>query len=317
MSKEMILGAEELKAKVEAIYASGTQGMATEVAKLANMPYDAEVAIPDVISKICRVERVEKGEDFYYFTIGAETKTVYTISSGSVTQANVSITSENTLTFNSYNGPAEYVYLEALMGGKYDPIAFKTKVIMEALNRKEIKDVLDVALASASGSSLAFTLDTGDTAFDFPKAEEMVRALNKYATKFILVAGNTVASDIALMNYNANKFQAVKLSDLGIQEVVTVPTFQYAHSGTQTVLAATKAVLVAVADSNEEKAIIFVRRKIQDVFSGGGDKERVVVVSGPRIQVGSNPKWGYEVAVMEQYGVVQPNPFAVASFERV
>lgn len=314
--KKLLMAQEELKAKLQVIAQTRGDTGALELAKLANMPYDAELPIPDVISKICKVARVEKGEDYEYFSIGPETKTVITISNGGVTQANVTPDSTTDLTFNSYNGNAENVYIEKLMEAKYDPIAVKAKAIMEALNRKEVKDVLDVAIASAEGQSQEFTLDSGDTYLDFPKLEEMTRALEKYGTKFALITGSTVSADIRLLNYNSDKNVAVKLADLGIVEWIPMPAFTYTHSTTMTVLGATKAILIALADSEDERPIHFVRRKIADIVSGGQDKERIIVASGPRLAVGSTPKWAYEIAVMEQYGVVQPNPYATAVFTR-
>ena len=314
--KKMLIAQEELKAKLEVIAQTRGDAGALELAKLANLPYDAEVAIPDVIAKICKVARVEKGEDYQYFSISPLVKTVYTITNGGVTQANVTPDSENDLTFNSYNGPAENVYIEKLMEAKYDPIALKAKVINEALNRKEVKDVLDVAIASAVAQSKTFVLNSGVEVLDFIKLEEMTRALELYGTKFALVTGSSVSADVRLMNYNADKNQPVKLSDLGIVEWIPVSQFQYTHSGTQTVMASDKAILVALADSEDERPIHFVRRKIKDIVSGGNDKERVIVASGPRLAVGSTPKWAYEIAVMEQYGVVQPNPYATAVFQK-
>lgn len=320
-AKKLIKAEQELQAKLQDIAINRTPQGAFELARIANMPYDAELPIPDVISKICKVARVEKGEDYSYFAISPETKTVITINDGGVTQTNVTPDTETDLSFVSYNGPAENVYLEKLMEAKYSPLAIKQKAIMEALNRKEIKDVLDVAIASAeseAGGKAAqkFALDSGESTLTFVKLEEMIRALDKYGTKFVLITGSSVSSDVRLMNYRANKVQSVKLADLGIVDWIPVSNFQYTHSGTQTVMPVDKAILIALSDSEDERAIHFVRRKIKDVYSLGEPKERVIVASGPRLAVGALPKWAYEIAVMEQYGVVQPNPYAVAVFKK-
>jgi len=316
MDKELMIAQEELKAKIEMIAQDQGGDGALSLAKLANMPYDAELAIPDVIGKICKVARVEKGEDYEYFTIDRETKTVFTITAGGVTQVNVVPDSDNDLVFNSYNGPAENVYVEKLMEAKYDPIAIKAKAIMEALNRKETKDVLDVVVASAEGQSKTFALDSGVSTLDFVKLEEMTRSVELYGTKFALITGSAVSADVRLLNYNADKNQAVKLADLGIVDWIPVAAFTYTHSSTITVMEADKAILVALSDSEDERPVHFVRRKIADVFNKGEAKERIIVASGPRLSVGANPKWAYEIAVMEQYGVVQPNPFACAVFKK-
>ena len=314
--KKLLKAQEELEAKLEMIAQTGSERGALELAVLANLPYDAELPVPDVINKICKVARVNKGEDYEYFSISPETKTVYTITNGGVTQANVTPDTHNDLTFYSYNGPAENVYLEKLMEAKYDPIAVKSKTIMEALNRKEVKDVLDVVIASAEAQSKTYANDSGNTALNFVKLEEMTRGIELYGTKFALITGSSVSADVRLLNYNANKFQAIKLADLGITEWIPVSAFQYTHSTTQTVLATDKAILVALSDSEDERPVHFVRRKIADVYNQGEPKERVIVASGPRLAVGSTPKWAYEIAVMEQYGVVQPNPYACAVYKR-
>lgn len=317
MDKKLLMAEEELQKKILAIATNSTETSSEiELARLANMPYDAELPVSDIISKVCKVVRAEKGEDYDYFPIGVETKTVYTIVNGAVTQVNVDPEAPNELTFYSYNGPEDYVYVEKLLEAKYDVIARSTKRIHESLNRKETKDVLDILIASAVAKSNTFAFSSGETKLTFAKLEEMVRSIEKYGTKLVLIAGSTVASDLRLMNYNEDKNQAVKVADLGISEVIKVPTFQYTHSTVQTVLDADKAILVAISDSEDEMPVHFVRRKVVDVFAGGDAKERIVMPTGPRIQVGSNPKWAYGIAIMEQYGVVQPNPYTVAVFKR-
>ena len=317
MDKKLMLAQEELKAKLELIAVQRSPEGATELARIANIPYDAELPITSaVINEICKVARVDKGEDYQYFPISPETKTVYTVTDGGVTQVLVTPGGVSDLSFITYNGPAEYVYLEKLMEAKYNPLALKQKAIMEALNRKETKDVIDVAIASAEGQLQTYHCDSGDSTLKFDKVEEMLRGINKYGSKFVLITGSNVTSDVRLLNYNEDKNQLIKLSDLGIEKVVPVNNFTYTHSTIMTVLDADKAILVAVSDSEDERPIHFVRRKIKDVYNEGQEKERIIVGSGPRLQVGVNPRWAYELAVIEQYGVVQPNPYAVAVFNR-
>lgn len=316
MDEQAKVAKEELHAKLQEIALNKTGNAIMELGKVANAPYDAELPIDPLIEKICNVDRIGKGEDYQYFSIGVDTKTVYTISNGAVTQVAVTPDSVNDLTFNSYNGPAEYVYVEKLLEAKYDVMAKSEKKLMEALNRKEVKDVLDVLIASAVAQNQTFHLDSGDSYLDLAKLDEMVTAIEKYGTKVIAIAGSTCASDIRKLNYNEDKNQAINLVDFGISEVIKVPEFTYTHSTSQTVLSADKLILVALSDSEGGRPVDFVRRKVADVFAGGDDKERIIVPSGPRLQVGSNPKWAYEIAVMEQYGVVQPNPYAVAVFKR-
>jgi len=88
----------------------------------------------------------------------------------------------------------------------------------------------------------------------------------------------------------------------------------YTHSGSQTVFAADKALLVATSDAEGNRPIQFVRRKVQSL-EDAGQKERIIVAAGPRIQVGSNPKWAYAITAMEQYGAVVTNPLCVAVYQ--
>jgi len=316
MDEKLIQAKEELHAKLQEIALNKTGNAIMELGKIANAPYDAELPIDPIIEKICNVERIGKGEDYQYFSIGVDTKTVYTISNGSVTQVNVTPDTVNDLTFNSYNGPAEYVYVEKLLEAKYDVMAKSEKKLMEGLNRKEVKDVLDVLIASAVAQSQTFAFDSADEYLTLEKLDEMVTAIEKYGTKVIAIAGSTCASDLRKLNYNEDKNQPINIKDFGVDEVIKVPAFTYTHSISQTVLDADKLILVALSDSEGGRPVDFVRRKVADIFAGGDDKERIIVPSGPRLQVSSNPKWAYEIAVMEQYGVVQPNPYAVAVFKR-
>ena len=318
---EKVEAQEVLKAKMEAIAGNPTSNESQqEFALLANMPYDAELPVPEVIAKTCKVTHLEKGDRYWYYAIAPTVKTVYTVSSGSVTQANVSPTSQSELTLSSFSTPEEYVYLEELLTAAYDVLGNKIKDADQAFNRKEIYDVLNVMIASAEGQSQTFSNNTGITALNFVKLEEMTRALELYGTEFALITGSSVSADVRLMNYNANKFQSVKIEDLGITEWIKIPAFQFTHSGVKTVLATDKAVLVALADSEDAKPVHFIRRKTSDVASGTGDKERIVINLGyqsdPRIQVGSTPKFGMATTTFGQYGIVQPNPFATAVYKK-
>lgn len=315
--KKLLKAQEELKAKLQEIAVSSANANVYEFARIANMPYDAEIPFPEVIEKVCKTARVEKGEDYEYFTISPETKTVTTISNGSITQQNVTPDSENDLTFNSYSTLAYNVYVEKLLEAKYDPIKVKTDTAMKSCDYKETKDVLDLLITAAENRSNIFTLDSGDSALDFEKLVEMVEALAKYGTKLVLIAGANIVKDLKLLDYNDNKQREVSPAKAGIDEVIYVRAYNYTHSGSQTILDADKAILVATSDAADERPIHFVRRKVADLTSvNGGTKERIVVAAGPRIPVGSNPKWAYEIAAMEQYGAVVVNEYACAVFKR-
>jgi histidinol phosphatase-like PHP family hydrolase len=313
-NQKLVMAREELQAKLQDI-AINPVGMVTEFAKLANLPYDAELPIPEVISEIAKTDSVAKGEDYYYFAISPDGKVVTTISNGSLTQTNVTPGSENELTFASYSSEEYYVYLEKLLEAKYDVVAQKTGDAMESLNRKEVKDVLDALLAAAVTRSNTFCLDSGDSELNFKKLVEMVRSLAKYGNKLVLVSGANVTTDIRLMDYTENKQREVTLEKAGISKWIPLEELTYDHAGTQKVLDKDYAILVATSDAAQNRCIHFVRRMVNSI-DGAGQKERIIWVQPTRIQVGSNPKWAYSVAAMEQYGVVVANTYVVAAFHR-
>ena len=173
MDKEkLIVAQEELKAKLQEIAVSGATGNSMELARLANMPYDAEFPIPEVVSAIAKTATVAKGEDYEYFVHDVEVKTVYTVVDGTIIQVNVTPGSETDLVFSTYESPEYYVYVEKLLEAKYEPIAIKTKVAMESLNRKEIKDVLALVIASAESKSNTFANDSGYSVIDIKERDE-------------------------------------------------------------------------------------------------------------------------------------------------
>ena len=316
-NKKLMLAQEELKAKLQEIAVQGPTGNAFELAKLANMPYDAELPIPEVIAEVAQIGRVNKGEDYEYFTQSPETKVVYTISNGSVNQTNVTPGSENDLTFNSYSSDEYYVYVEKLLEAKYDPIAIKSKTAMESLDRKEIKDVLDLLIAAAEGRSNTFANDSGDSVIDFEKVVDMVRSVAKYGNKLVLITGADVTTDVILMDYEEDKNREVSLAKAGIAKWVKIENYSYTHSTSQTVFATDKALLVATSDAEGNRPIHFVRRKVNSLDGvGSPEKERVIVAAGPRINIGATPKWAYAITAMEQYGTVVTNPYCVAVYKK-
>lgn len=309
-----MIAKEELEAKLQQI-ATGGVGSSLELAKLANIPYDAELPIPEVITEVAKTASVAKGEDYEYFTVSPETKTVYTVSDGSVTQTAVTPGSESDLSFSSYDSPEYYVYVEKLLAAKYDPIAIKSKVAMEALNRLEVKTILDLLITAAEGESNTFALDSGDSVIDFEKIVDMTRSIAKYGKKLVLITGSDVTTDVLLMDYNDDKQREVSLAKAGISKWIPIEDVTYTHSTSQTVMASDKAILVATADANEERCIHFVRRKVTSI-DGAGEKERVLIAAGPGHFVGSARKLAYALTAFEQFGAVVTNAKCIAVFKK-
>jgi hypothetical protein len=310
--KLMLKAKEELDAKVVAI-AENPFLKTAELTVLANEPYDAELPMPEIITEIAKTASIAKGADYEYWAVSASAKTVYTVTNGSVTQAQISPSSPSDLTFSHYDTPEDYIYIPDMLESKYDSVALKAKDQQEALNRLENKLTLDAVIAAAVSASNTFANDSGDTKIDFAKLVEMVRSMAKYGTKLVLLSGSTVTTDLVLMDYDTDKNREVSIEKAGISKWIKVENYQYTHSGTQTVLAVDKAVLVATSDSMDNRPVHVVRRKVN--VPGAGEKERLIVVAGPGHFVGSARKLAFAIVTYESLGIVVVNGEACAVYK--
>jgi len=310
--KQMILAKEELDAQVLAI-AENPFMKTAELTVLANEPYDSELPMPDIVAEIAKTASIAKGADYDYWAISASGKTVYTVTNGSVTQAQVSPSSPSQLSFSHYDTPEDYIYIPDMLEAKYDAVALKAKDQQEALNRLENKLTLDAVIAAAVAASNTFVNDSADTKIDYPKLVEMVRSMAKYGTKLVLLSGSAVTTDLMLLDYDENKQREVSVEKSGISKWIKVENYQYTHSGTQTVLATDKAVLVATSDSMDNRPVHVVRRKVN--VPGAGEKERLIVVAGPGHFVGSARKLAFAIVTYESLGIVVVNGECCAVYQ--
>ena len=316
--KELLKAKEEMDAKVLEIASQARTGdilSAQCVTELLNEPYDAEVSCPDVISEIAEVKRVEMGKSVQYYVQDATVKTVYTVTDGSVTQVNVSPSSPSTLSFSDYSAPEDYLYIPDMLSQKYNSLAKKAKDQHEALNRKEQKDFIALLFASAESESNTFANTSGDDKIDYKKLVEIVRSLAKYGkSKFVLVSGSAVTTDLVLMDYDDDKNREVSVEKSGISKWIKVENYTYTHSTSQTVMPTDRAIVVATSDAEDNRPALFARRKIEGIV-GVDSKERLTVADGPRIQVGDTPKWGFAISTFEEYGAVVVNPKCIAVYQ--
>jgi len=310
--EDLIVAKAELDASVDLIIAEAN---VNGLNALANEPYDKELPMSDLVSEIAKTTSISQGVTYQYWVIGDMTKAVHTLVNGLVTQVNVTATSPSTLTFGFYSTPQDYLYVQDMSEAKYDAIAKQGKAQMEAMNRKENKDVLDVAIASAVTAGNTFANTSGDSVIDFPKLVDITDSLAMVGNKLVLISGSTVSRDLRLMDYTEDKNRRVDVFSAGIDKWIKVENYQYTHSTTQTVLAADKLVVVATSDAEDNRPIEFVRRR-SNAITGSVEKERVIVTEGPKIHVGANPTLAYSVLTFGFYGVVCTNPACCAVYKK-
>jgi len=311
--EDLIIAKTELDASVEAIVmAESPKGLNT----LLNEPYDAELKMSDVVKEIAKVSSIGQGVTAQYWVADDTAKVIYTIVNGLVTQVNFTTTSPNTLSIGFYAGPQDFIYVPDMLSQKYDAIALKAEAQMEAFNRKENKDVLDLVIASAVSESNTFHNDSGVSAITYKKLVEMVRSMAKHGNKLVLVSGASVSTDLMLMDYTEDKNRAVSVESAGIKKWIKAENFTYTHSGSQTVLATDKAVLVATSDSDKNRPVEFVRQRTNSLTGSlQVEKERVIIAEGPKLHNGALPILAYSVLTFGAYGAVVTNPKCCAVYK--
>ncbi len=293
------------------------------IARTIGDVYDVEIPIPEVISAIARVERAEVGEHVYYLAPTTITKTVNTLTSDcTVTQTKVTPQTRTEVSWTDLISEEVYICIHDWFKADHDVLSFNADAIFEAMNRQEIYSVLQLVDAGAVSKSNTYTLDSDETTFTYPKLVEMARSIAKYGSKLVLITGGNVTTDIALMNYDADKNQAVSIFDVVSAHIPIEELSVTINATPTTVLDADVAYLVAVADSELNKSLIFVRRKTEqltemaDTDDSGEGKERVIVNSGNGMNVGSSRKYAKGFFGAGEVSATSLNDFTYAKFTR-
>lgn len=285
--------------------------------------YDVELPIPEVLSSIARFERAEVGEHVYYLAPDTITKTVRTISANcNITQTKVTPNTRTEVSWTDLVSEEVYVCLHDWLKADHDVLTFNADAIMEAMDRQEIYTVLQLVDAGAVSESNTYTLDSGKTTFDYPKLVEMARSIAKYGKELVLITGGNITTDIALMNYDADKNQAVSIFDV-VNKHIPIEELSVTIDGSPTtVLSADVAYLVAVSDSKRNRSLLVARRKTEqltemaDTERADEAKERVIISSGNGMNVGSTRKYAKGFFGAEEYSATSLNDKVYAKFTR-
>jgi len=311
-SKALEMAKQQLK---EIANTTSLETAANMLIKVVGNPYDPELPVAKFMEAIFTTDTVDIGEEYRYFLVDQDTKTVYTLVAGTVTQSNVSVISDLNLTFSDYMTPEQYIYLQDLRKGKYDIVAKKKLALMESVDRLEQYLALQTVNAAVPVANV-FGLLSGESTFTYDAAVAMVRQIAQYsAGKFALITGSNITADIILLNYKANKFLPVHLEDLGIIHF-PVEAQQVTIDGSPvSVIDPNTAYLVALSDSQNNRIGDFVRRKTS-TYENGDAQERSVIASGTLINVGTSRKYAISVAVFEEFGLVVKNSKPLCKFVR-
>lgn len=329
MSKEQLEAkAKKLKEHMAKIGSGALANPTLELARIVGQPFDPENPVTDVIAAVYKAATVDIGEDYEYFVSDQDTKTVTTVSNGSVTQTAVTPLTTSDLSFSTRSSEEFLVYIDKLLEGKHDMLAKKNIALTEALNRVDNYDAVQCLDAAAVAAGNTFSLDSTKEKFDYVKLVEMVRSIARYVrmtssaqnsnvinSNLVLITGANVTQDILLMDYDADKNRETTLAKAGVSRWIPVDEQQFVLSGTNNVIDADTAYLVAPNFEADRETGHFVRRRVQGL-DGAGAQERISVARGPLLPEGSNPKWAFSIAAMEQTGCVIVNNKPIAKFTR-
>lgn len=293
------------------------------IARTIGDVYDVELPIPEVITSIARTEKAEVGEHVYYLAPTTKTKEVNTITSDcTITQTKVTPNTRTEVTWVDPVTDEVYVCLHDWLKGDHDVLTFNADALNEAMDRQEIYAVLQLADAGAVSESNTYTLDSGKTKFDYPKLVEMARSIAKYGRELVLITGGNVTTDIQLMNYDADKNQAVSIFDVVSKHIPIEELKVTIDDSEKTVISPDVALLVAVADAKNNRGLVVARRKTEaltamaDTEMADADKERVIISSGNGKNVGSARKYAKGFFMAEEFSATSINDKVYAKFTR-
>jgi len=293
------------------------------IAQTINDVYDVEFPIHELIAKLFNVGSANAGEHVYYLVPKTMDKKVIVLTSDClVTHQKVSPESRSELSFTPVVTPDYYACLQDLLNGDHDVLSLYAEDAIEALNRKEIKNVLTLIDAGAVARGNTFTLDSGDTKLTLPKLVAMKKAVRKYGKSLVLISGANVTEDIELMDYDADKNRPISIKDV-VDEWIPIESLDVTvDGGAVDVIDDDVAYLVAVSDSKKNKPGYFYRRKISGSVIASSpdtnmvDKERAIIVTGTMKSVDTVDRFSKGFAGVEQIGAVLTNSYCVAKFTR-
>ena len=211
-----------------------------------------------------------------------------------VTQTKVTPGTRTEVSYVELTSPDFYICLKDFVAGDYDALAVFTDEAHEMVDRYEIKNVITLLDAAAIANSNTFTLDSDKEALDYPKLVEMVRAVAKYGTDLVLLAGANIWTDFMLMDYLANTFRKYGAEEANVQVIpIETQTLDIDASGQEVVLDADTAYLVATSDRKQNRPVQLARRMLE-ITTDKADttatrQDRIVIESGNMKHIGSSP----------------------------
>jgi hypothetical protein len=293
------------------------------IAQTINDVYDVEFPIQELIANIFNTGTANPGEHVYYLVPKMIDKKVLTLTSDCVvTHQKVSPDTRSELSFTPIVTPDYYACLQDLLNGDHDVLNLFAEDAIEALNRYEIRSILQLIDAGATARGNLVIPQSGETKLTFPDLVAMKALVHKYGKKLVLITGANVTSDIDLMDYDADKNREVSIKRV-VDEWYPIESLDVDISGSEVdVIDDDVAYLVAVSDSKKNKPGYFYRRKISASMVASSadtnmiDKERAIIVTGTMKSTDTVERFSRGFAAVEQIGAVLTNSYTCVKFTR-
>lgn len=260
-----------------------------EISQVLGAPIDPNLKVPMALSEIAEIETAQPGELVRIFNSSAEdagVDDIYAVdANGGLTIHKVSPVAPATLTFSGLQSKLEYVLVdEILPAADQNALARKKAAITRAMDKQELKRILDAVLAVASQEVV---LDSGEDLYD--GIVKMVHLVEDYADNYVLLCGSTIKEKIDVYDkVNADNFQyRVGLSEMLAKFGITVIKVIGSVNGGK-VLANGKCILVGRNSSLAQgKPITFVRRlmsaEIAKMMNSESAERAISVAQAPTV----------------------------------
>jgi len=309
-----------------------TKRLDLEIAKSVGEPIDPTLPVPVAITEIADVFTAEPGEKIWrysQFDPNAGDYVRVVLGSGAITTVKRTPTGDAELTFSGLNSKMEYVLIDEILAetDNTSVLARRKRSITRAMDKKEVKNIVDALLAKTAGylpgvDPHEYTTVTGDDIYD--AIIGMKHLVEDYGDNFVLLVGSTVKERIdtfdkekaSTLNYSVDLIG--RLEKVGIKIVKMFGQVEStATGGAENVMDKKKMILVA-RDSTiaEGKPIKFVRRIINaDIARLMGAEvdsaQRALVVGGTPVNLAGVNTLAYSIYGYESQIFTITNPKAI------
>ncbi len=292
------------------------------IARTIGDVYDVELPVPKVIESIARVERADVGEHIFFNAPATIDKVVRTIDANcDIIQQKVTPKERTEVQWTDLVTEEVFVCLHEWLKADHSVLTFNADAMNEAMDRQEIFATLALVDAGATASGNVFGLESNKTTFTYPQLVAMARSVAKFGSEIVLITGGNVTTDVFLMNYDADKNQAVTIFDV-VQKHIPIEDLVVEINGVdKTLIDPDVAYVVAVADSQKNRSLLTVRRKrdglldMIDTETANEDKERVVITSGNGMNVGDKKKYARGFFMAQEYSATSINDLTYAKYD--